>query len=1447
MSLNGFSYSALLDSGNTFWDIISKATYKQLGFKINELKPCRYKSVGTAKAGQGLRVLGLPPRPLHLQIPGTRTRYSFRPVVIDQSSADINISGLWMKLKAWDQLHSKNAVKIQGRVIPLMEGPLPQAQADCLYIKEGTEIPEHSLQPIPLRSSRRGGAPLVPPGDYILKSCNGISLATDLRADAHSFVTVDDRGGTVAMLLNPNPFPVKVPKGLRFGRVEAANDATSELAEVTAKLNATMGKKPSLRQLGEDPKPDQKSIAAAQPRAPHHNNSGGIRTIGPQQTSRHNKQEHIRKYLESKKVKANEHEETPAAKKARMDALSPEDKRKWLTAQFELDSSPFLTDPKDLRRAQDLLLEYWSFFSHDGSSGKTNLVKHRIVTPPDAMPIKDKYRPIPPMLEPDFKRQLDEWLRLGAVEESDSPWSANIVVAKKKDGSVRYCCDWRSLNLLTAMDSFPMPLITNCLHKIAGSKVFSALDMMGAFLCVEIDERDREKTAFATPFGLYQQVRLGFGLKNGPPTYCRLVEKILRKVPEGAIGFMDDCLVHSSSLDAHFRHLRMTLDAYQEAGLKLSPKKCTFFKQSLNYLGHHIDARGIRPMTSYTDAVTKWKLPQYKTEARAFLGFVGYYRNHIKDFADLARPWNAVTGKNDPQEERKPLVVTKEMVNSFEELKKRLVEAPVLGFAYFKGDKAGKFVLDTDFCKNQVSGILSQVQEGREVVIAYGSKKLNQSQQNWPSTKGELYAGIHFMDKYRYYLQFGRPFLWRTDNAALTYIRTMHCPSGIIQRWLGTLADFNFEVEHRPGKLHTAADQLSRHGHSVEDADSPGTEDETPGTIAQAGEDLEEEDFQKGHLHEQPAERYGILPGPFKAKHLFTLNKGEMVAAQKDDADLKEVHKWLTTDSKPDPMEIRRSSFVLQTYARMLAMLKVNNQDLIVYLVPNEDFMPPREVTLLPSHLWTDAIAIAHRTGGHFGRTLTMDRLRQSVYFPGMKAEVGAYIRGCTPCQKKHGAPQPQKETLVSTEAGYPFAVLHMDFLGPYPAGRRTGATSILVIRDAFSKWVIGVPLKDQKTAGVIRALEKEVLAVHGFPLQIHTDRAANFRSDFYTSILKLLGIKATQTTGYHGAGNSQVERVNAELAKAMKVQMDTDPGSWEDVLDAALFAIRTAVNSSTGLSPYNILFGREPSQPLDLIFGHPEQYAPAPPGTDAQQYAADLKLRITTANKYVREHLAEAVRRRRRHYNMKSRSFQQGALVWLFTPRGARGTAKKLNTYWTGPWVIASDDINAVTVRLAPHGSWSGSDADKARRTGDIVVSVDRLKPYHSYDRPVPPDHGDDLTMDGDEFAEDIDLPKSGLAIPPDGGAAPAIAPPPPEAPAAPAPPPAPQRPDSPPPPPPPNPPPAALHDDPAPPAEPQHPAGHGRAAPPPARNRPHRAVRATARYGDWTSGSDFDTSSSN
>ena len=476
-----------------------------------------------------------------------------------------------------------------------------------------------------------------------------------------------------------------------------------------------------------------------------------------------------------------------------------------------------------------------------------------------------------------------------------------------------------------------MPSVQDTISRLAGSHIYSGVDMAGAFHFIDVDPRDREKTAFTTPFGSFQQKRLGFGVTNGPATYCWFVDLVFKDILDSvAISFLDDGVIHSVEVEDHIHNVRTVLAAYQDAGLKLAVKKCNFFADEIKYLGHVLNEKGIRPIDSYVDAVKKWPVPHYKTEARAFLGVTGYYRQHIPDYAKIAQPWTDVIGKTDKDAKRRPLEVTDAMEASFETLKASLVSAPILGFPYFRGPKAGRFILDTDFCAQQIAGILSQDQDGREVVIGYGSKKLNKSQSRWPSTKGELYAGIFYMQKY---LQHGKPFLWRTGNSALRAVRTMTCPAAVLERWLGTLSDYDFEVQHHAGTKHGNTNGLSRGG-CTEAADQ---EDEVSATHIAA-------------LHSVGLQ--ATTEARLVVARLEVEAAQHLRAAQEEDPDLKLVRQWLADGRLSDKLATKGLSRVGRIYAGMYGNLSLDEQGVIRLSLDRTGLTGKRSVPCLPHSEW---------------------------------------------------------------------------------------------------------------------------------------------------------------------------------------------------------------------------------------------------------------------------------------------------------------------------------------------------------------------------------------------------------------------------------------------------------------------------------------------------------------
>ena len=299
-----------------------------------------------------------------------------------------------------------------------------------------------------------------------------------------------------------------------------------------------------------------------------------------------------------------------------------------------------------------------------------------------------------------------------------------------------------------------------------------------------------------------------FGLANAPATYSRLVAKALRHLPSSEVlCYLDDTAVHSQDTWSHLRVLRKVLAAFRAAVLQISPGKAQLFRDHIKYLGHEVSARGISIPPDYTSVIKDWPIPDTLKTLRAFLGKCGYYRPFIEDYATISAPLVQYTQQE--QHEGIPhLHQDAAAVRAFRLMKRKLMSAPILAYPQFQGEP---YILDTDFSANPgaIGGVLSQVQDGQERVIAYGARRLLVQERSYASTKGELLVVIFFLQYYKYYL-LHRPFILRTDNRALTWIRSLESPTGMILRWLEILASFDFTVKHRKGTLHGNADSLSR-------------------------------------------------------------------------------------------------------------------------------------------------------------------------------------------------------------------------------------------------------------------------------------------------------------------------------------------------------------------------------------------------------------------------------------------------------------------------------------------------------------------------------------------------------------------------------------------------------------------------------------------------------------
>lgn len=1033
----------------------------------------------------------------------------------------------------------------------------------------------------------------------------------------------------------------------------------------------------------------------------------------------------------------------------------------------------------ELKQVRQVLSQHSSSFREEGGPrGFTNLVSHEIDTG-NSPPIRQPLRRVPATQRPLVEQEVQKMLNEGIIEPSCSPWASPIVLVKKKDGSYRWCCDYRRLNLVSKKDAHPLNRIDDTLDSLSGSVYFCTLDLDSAYWQVPMHEKDKEKTAFLVHNGLYQFKTMPFGLCNAPSTFSRLMQRVLGNLQfSQCLVYLDDIIVYGRNFDQCLNRLTNVLNQIQQSGLKLKPAKCNLFERKVNFLGHIVSESGIECDPEKISKISSWPTPRCVRQVRSILGLASYYRKFVPEFSEICKPLYGLTEKG------VKFVWSPECEEAFQALKSRLVSAPIL--AYPRDDDP--YILDTDASDVGIGAVLSQVQDGEEKVIAYASSVLNKHERRYCVTRKELLSLVKFTKHFKPYL-YGRKFLIRTDHGSLKWLCNFKEPEGQIARWLESLSEYDYVIEHRPGRLHQNADSLSRvfcnlcpqckqdtcpsvkvSEESVE-PDPPETQNSTE--LSESANPVRIGKIPTGNpkgpqsskLWSTPAKiltliwtliAYYLVPGSSCSSLLDVPNSGVMRILRTPLVDLPPCSNWLEnvtteklrqeqmndpelspliqllenrTTSRPPWQDISHLSEHAKALWMMWNILTFQNGILYINrpLYTGNSDSPSKLILVVPRSLREGLLRTVHNgpTGGHLGSAKLLSRLQHSFYWVNMKQDVELWCRKCLSCAKRKSPPKKTRAPLCQQLSGCPLERVAIDFAGPLPETTSYNRY-IMVVTDYFTKYSEAYPIPDITASTAATVLVSEFICRFGVPRQIHTDQGSQFESTLFQEVCQLLGIDKTRTTPFRPCSNGQVERLNRSIKDMLFHYLSERQDDWDLHLPLVMMAYRSTTHSSTKFSPNFLMFGREIECPETVLFDVPKS-----PPSEPCEYVSDLRDRMLGAYNLVRQNLSRAAAHQKRNYDHRSSrppSYKIGDVVLLKVESAKKGKSRKLGPHWVGPYLITKV-ISPVNVQIR-----------KGPKFPTKIVHVDRLKSFagefdsswylinNTPERPTPPSTPDPL-----------------------------------------------------------------------------------------------------------------------
>lgn len=915
---------------------------------------------------------------------------------------------------------------------------------------------------------------------------------------------------------------------------------------------------------------------------------------------------------------------------------------------------------------------------------------------PGAMPTYRKAYRMTPLELKECQSQITDLLAKGFIEPSTSPYGAPVLFVQKKDGTLRMCVDYRQLNKQTIKDRYPLPRIDDLLDQLGKCTVFSSLDLQSGYHQIKITEEDVPKTAFTTPFGHYQYKVLCFGLTNAPATFQRVMNRIFAPyLGKFVLVYLDDILVMSRTPEEHVEHLRVVLETLRKHKLYAKLSKCEFGKSELKFLGHVVGHGCVKVDPDKIKVLAEWPLPRSRKQLRGFLGLANYFRKFVRHFSTIAAPLTALTSENVQYTWHNWR--THEL-EAFNKLKQVLTNPPVLALP----DMDKPFTIISDASDYGCGAVLLQ----DDKAVAFSSKKFDAAEMNYSATDKELLGLIRALQEWRCYVE-GSDINLVTDHHPLTALKTQPSLSRRQARWVEFLERYNYNIIYTRG-VDNIADPLSRHPDHAQVLPCPAVSvltraqrhaaatKHTPGGGENSSTAMDIDDT-------MPSSQAVPNQAPSYVQASTAMDDSSASPATSNTLQRPTGEAKVRSNKHESLLDALRHGYAEDSNFCNPDYVSSCEQDIDgiwwyqhKILVPNNKALRTR---IMREH--HDAPAAGHR-----GIAKTIELVERQYWWPTLRNDVKQYVQTCDSCQRTKASNQAQPGLLQPLPIpGARWASVTMDMVTKLPTTPR-GYDSILVFVDRLTKYAHFIPTTENLSAkGFARLFVQHIVANHGMPIDIVSDRGALFVNTFWSAVCKIMGMKHYTSTAYHPQTDGQTERMNRVLEDVLRHYVAPNHCDWDLWLPLAQFAVNNSHQDAIGTTPYYINHGGHPRMPGAVAMN------------DHVPEASAFSKHITQCIERAKQQMAKAQERMRAYANQSRRevSYEPGDHVMLRSKNlrlKAKGS-KKLMPKWLGPFeVIRMVGKAAVELRLPDSGSWS---------LVHPTFHVSLVKPYHARPGGVP------------------------------------------------------------------------------------------------------------------------------